>query len=97
MVFSPDGAWVATASRDGTARVFDPATGAERARLTHDDWVRAVVFSPDGAWVATASNDGTARVFAVRTEELRAAVVARIPRPLTDAEWRRYGGRPSEL
>ena len=56
-----------------------------------------MVFSPDGAWVATASNDGTARVFAVRTEELRAAVVAYMPRPLTDVEWQRYGGRPSEL
>jgi len=97
VVFSPDGTRVATASSDGTARVFDPTTGVEHARLTHDRPVYAVVFSPDGAWVATASDDGTARVFAVRTEELRAAVVARIPRPLADAEWRRYGGRPSEL
>ena len=72
--------------------MLDPATGAERAPLTHDDWVRAVVFSPDGAWVATASRDRTARVFAVRTKELRAAVVAYMPRPLTDVEWQRYGG-----
>jgi len=36
-------------------------------------------------------------ICAVRTEELRAAVVAHMPRPLTDAEWQRYGGRPSEL
>ncbi|MGH3917130.1 MAG: hypothetical protein ACRDTC_27530 [Pseudonocardiaceae bacterium] len=56
-----------------------------------------MAFSPDGAWLATASHDGTARVFAVRTEELRDAVVARMPRPLTDDEWQRYGGRPSEL
>ena len=97
VVFSPDGTRLATASGDGTARVFDPATGTEHARLIHDRPVRAVVFSPDGAWVATASTDGTARVFAVRTEELRAAVVARIPRPLTDDEWQRYGGRPPEL
>ena len=63
VVFSPDGAWVGAASEDGTARVFDPATGVERARLIHDSPVYAVVFSPDGAWVATASSDGTARVF----------------------------------
>ncbi|MGQ0773018.1 MAG: hypothetical protein ACT4NY_01130 [Pseudonocardiales bacterium] len=52
---------------------------------------------PDGAWVATASYDGTARVVVVRTEELRAVVVAHMPRPLTDAEWQRYGGRPPPL
>jgi WD40 repeat protein len=97
VAFSPDGTRVATASDDHTARVFDPATGTEHARLTHDDWVRAVAFSPDGTRVATASRDGTARVFAVGTEELRAVVVAYMPRPLTDAEWQRYGGRPSEL
>ena len=34
--FSPDGAWVATASEDGSARVFEAASGAEVARLDHD-------------------------------------------------------------
>ncbi|MDQ3886289.1 MAG: trypsin-like peptidase domain-containing protein [Actinomycetota bacterium] len=95
--FSPDGTRVATASTDRTARVFDPTTGSERARLTHDAGVTAVAFSPDGTWVATASADRTARVFAVGIEELLAAVVAYLPRPLTDAEWQRYGGRPAEL
>lgn len=78
-------------------RVFDGGTGVERVGLTHEDEVTAVVFSPDGAWVATASHDRTARVFVVGTEELRNAVVAHMSRPLTDAEWKRYGGRPSEL
>ncbi|MGH3940934.1 MAG: WD40 repeat domain-containing protein [Pseudonocardiaceae bacterium] len=82
---------------DGTARVFDAATGTERTRLTHDNTVRSVMFSPDGAWIATASTDHTARIFAVGTEELRAAVVVHLLRPLTEAEWRRYGGRPLEL
>lgn len=49
-----------------------------------DGPVWSVVFSPDGAWVATASGGRTARVFAVRIEELLAAVVAHLPRLLTD-------------
>ena len=61
--FSPDGRWVVTGSSDGTARVFDPATGQERSRLTHDREVWSVGFSPDGRWVATGSDDGTARIF----------------------------------
>ncbi|MGH4006544.1 MAG: hypothetical protein ACRDSO_20850, partial [Pseudonocardiaceae bacterium] len=40
-------------------------SGAEQARLPHDDWVRSVVFSPDGTRVATASDDRSARVFDV--------------------------------
>ncbi len=63
VAFSPDGQWVATGSRDSTARVFDAATGRELARLEHRSWVGSVAFSPDGKWVATGSVDKTARVF----------------------------------
>ncbi|HEY6423942.1 MAG TPA: hypothetical protein VIY28_11975 [Pseudonocardiaceae bacterium] len=44
--------------------------------------------------MATASFDQTARVFDVDADLLLDAVERRIPRPLTDAEWERYGGRP---
>ncbi|MGH3782216.1 MAG: CU044_2847 family protein, partial [Pseudonocardiaceae bacterium] len=63
VAFAPDGTRVATASADGSARVFDAVSGAELARLDHDDWVGAVVFSSDGTRVATGSADGSARVF----------------------------------
>ena len=67
MAFSPDGIRVATGSRDGIARVFDPATGTELARLDHGVPVNAVAFSADGSRVATGSGTGTgagtARVF----------------------------------
>ena len=51
VAFSPDGTRVATGSGDGSARVFDAATGAELARLDHDGPVNAVAFSPDGTRV----------------------------------------------
>ena len=91
VTFSPDGQWVATASDDGSARIFDPATGTERSRLTHDGWVNWVAFSPDGQWVATASDDGSARIFdpATGTERSRlphpAAVNAVVFTP--DGQW----------
>ena len=63
MAFSPDGRWLATASDDGTTRIFNPETGHERCRISHGRPVRHVTFSPDGQWVATASDDRTARIF----------------------------------
>jgi WD40 repeat protein len=61
-IFSPDGRRILTASRDGTARIWNAADGAEVAVLahddsvnSHDDSVNSAAFSPDGAYVATAS------------------------------------------
>ncbi len=61
--FSPDGARLVTASRDGTARVWGAASGEGSATFAHGRAVNAAAFSPDGARVVTASDDGTARVW----------------------------------
>jgi WD40 repeat protein len=66
--FSPNGDRIATASDDGTARVWDVATGEPLIpALGHESEVRDVEFSPDGRWVVTASNDFTARVWDAAT------------------------------
>jgi WD40 repeat protein len=69
VAFSPDGKWVASASEDKTARVWEAATGREVARMTHDDYVYAVAFSPveRGKWVVSAGGDKTARVWEAAT------------------------------
>ncbi|MBF9132761.1 hypothetical protein I0C86_27955, partial [Plantactinospora sp. S1510] len=43
LVVAPDGSWLASASRDGTVRVWDPETGGTRHTLTgHTGWVEAL-------------------------------------------------------
>jgi len=66
--FSGDGRQVVTASKDGTARVWDAQTGQPLAPpLRHADAVISARFSPDGRWVVTGSSDGTARVWEAKT------------------------------
>ncbi len=66
--FSPDGALIVTAGDDGTAKVWDVATGTELHTLAgHTAGVTSAAFSPDGALVVTASDDNTAKVWDVAT------------------------------
>jgi WD40 repeat protein len=62
--FSPDGQRLASASADGTVRVWDASSGAEVLQLQgHTSSVDSVCFSPDGQRLASASADGTVRVW----------------------------------
>jgi WD40 repeat protein len=68
IALSPHGGYLATASYDGLAIVWDVQSGEEKLRLSgHRGWVTNVTFSPDGRHLATASTDGTARVWDWKT------------------------------
>ena len=62
-VFSSDGQRILTASRDGTARLWD-AAGTPLSTLSgHTDSVNSAVFSLDGTRILTVSADNTARLW----------------------------------
>ena len=68
-VYNPDDTIIATASFDGTARIWDAHSGEPIASL--DDGtrkaVKAVAFHPAGDLLATAGNDRTVRLWDVST------------------------------
>ncbi len=67
-VFSPDGGRALTASDDGTARIWDAATGRELARcLGHTNSVFAAIFTGDGQRVITSGPDNTIRLWDAST------------------------------
>ena len=68
VVFSPDGATLASASFDRTIKLWDLETGMNTATLEgHAENVRSVSFSPDGKSLASGSDDFTVRLWDVAT------------------------------
>src|SRR5262249_19708185 len=74
VVFSPDGGWFASISRDRSRpadfpiRLWDAASGAPIASLHgHSMPVAALAASPDGRRLVSVARDGTARVWETAT------------------------------
>jgi WD40 repeat protein len=73
VAFSPDGRFAVSGSNDGTARVWEVATGEEvRCLSAHRKKVNAVAFSPDGRRVLSAGDDKALRLWDAQTgDQLR--------------------------
>jgi eukaryotic-like serine/threonine-protein kinase len=70
VAYSPDGKWLASASLDGKAVIWDAAGGRMlRSFQAHAAMIRAIAFAPDGARLATASADGSIKIWNVATTE----------------------------
>jgi WD40 repeat protein/tRNA A-37 threonylcarbamoyl transferase component Bud32 len=67
-IFSPDSRLLASASNDGTAKVWDVGTATVRCTFRgHHDEVLDLAFSPDGDRIVSASADETAKVWSAHT------------------------------
>lgn len=64
-VFSPDGTRIATASDDGTAKIWDAVSGVELLSMNGSESgaVWSAVFSPDGKTLATTGQDHSVRLW----------------------------------
>lgn len=71
VAFSPDDQLVATASEDGTTRVWDLKGNLIRELKGHEGSVNSVVFSPDGQLIATGANDRTIRLWDLKGNVVR--------------------------
>lgn len=73
IALTPDGRVLATRGWDGTVRLWDTASGDERAAPQgHQKKVTSLAFSPDGKILATASEDRTIRLWDTATGEPQA-------------------------
>ena len=88
---NPDAKSLATASQDGTAKLWDAVNGSELQILPgHSAIVTSVAFSPDGRRLASAGTDGIVQVFALDISELLKLARSRVPRNLNADECKRY-------
>jgi WD40 repeat protein len=70
-VFSPDGKQLASASRDGTVKLWDVATGTNTRTFVADSLaVKHVAWSPDGKLLASCGNDSVVKLWDAASGQL---------------------------
>lgn len=92
VAFSPDGRYIATGDTNRTMKIWDLVTGRELvSRTAEEDSVIAVAFTPDQQYLVSATQNGV-RLRLWRPDDLIAEACDRLPRNLTEKEWRQYIG-----
>jgi WD40 repeat protein len=86
VAFAPDGKTLATGTGYGDLRIklWDPATGKERATLEgHKAYIRALAHSPDGSLLASGDKEGTVKLWDTGTNKERVSIAAHWKEVLT--------------
>ena len=71
IAYAPNGNTIATASSDGTVRLWDAATGKSKATLTEYMRINTAAYSPDGKTIVTGNQDGKVHFWDVSTAALQ--------------------------
>jgi len=72
--FSPDGQLIATASADGTVKLWNREGQELTTLIGHKGIVASVAFSPDSQTIATASFDKTVKLWNRKGQELKTLI-----------------------
>ncbi|HEX3148882.1 MAG TPA: protein kinase [Gemmataceae bacterium] len=68
IVFSPDGAWLASSSDDDSVRIWESATGRQLSTIkVNSPWAPCLALSPDGKQLAVATDGNTATILDAAT------------------------------
>src|SRR5258707_1268312 len=71
IAYSPDGKYIASASRDKLIKIWEVSTGRTIHTLAgHSYFVLSVAFSPDGKYIASCSKDKTLKVWEAKSGKL---------------------------
>ncbi len=94
IAFSPNAQFMATASYDGTLRLWrlDDLNTLPIVFDDHDSWVTATIFSPDNKYVISGDKNGNIRLYPVEVELLVADFCPYLQRKLSVEEWKTYVG-----
>jgi WD40 repeat protein/tetratricopeptide (TPR) repeat protein len=87
VAFSHSGRLLASASRDGTATLWNPDSGTVSAVFTgHENGARSVAFLPGDRRIVVGAEDGVVRVHALDSNELLTVALDLVVRRLSSAE-----------
>ena len=89
-VLSPDARYLAASSEEEMVRIWELKSGKKVFQIPTNDL--PVAFDQESRYLATISAENTVRVWSLRQDDLIAEACRRLPRNLSEQEWREYVG-----